>query len=138
MKTIYLSLIALTAGLAGCSFAARSPDMYRDDTAALLETRSAQVKACYDGALKATPNIQGAVTVAFSVEPDTGAITNVEPVPAGTTAPDALSKCVVDSLQGLVLSPADQRLGKGTFVYEFSPGAPVAPVEAAPAPAPAG
>src|ERR1041384_8385077 len=102
MKTICLSLFVLTAGVAGCSFAARSPDMYRDDTAALLETRSPQIKSCYDQALTTTPDLQGRVTVRFTVEPDTGNLSKIESDPAGTTAPESLSKCVVDSLQGLV------------------------------------
>jgi hypothetical protein len=134
MKTICLSLLVLTAGVAGCSFAARSPDMYRDDTAALLETRSAALKACYDEALKTTPDLQGRVTVRFTVEPDTGNLTNVAPDPAGTTAPETLTKCVVDSLQGLVLAPADKQAGNATFVYDFTVAAPPAP-EAAPPPA---
>lgn len=132
MKTIYLALFAATAGVTGCSFAARSPDMYRDDTAALLETRSAQIKTCYDELLKGTPDLQGRVTVRFVVEPDTGNLTNVASDPAGTTAPEPLTKCVVDSLSGLVLAPPDQRQGNAAFVYDFTVGAPPTP-EPAPA-----
>lgn len=132
MKTIYLALFVATAGVTGCSFAARSPDMYRDDTAALLETRSAQIKTCYDGLLQSTPDLQGRVTVRFVVEPDTGNLSNVAADPAGTTAPEPLTKCVVDSLQGLVLAPPDQRQGNAAFVYDFTVGAPPAP-EPAPA-----
>lgn len=131
MKTISLSLFVLSAAVAGCSFAARSPEMYRDDTAALLETRSAQIKSCYDEALKASPDLQGRVTVRFVVEADTGNITSIEPDPAGTTAPEPLARCVVDSLQGLVLSPPDKRVGNAAFVYDFT----VTPPAAEPPPA---
>ena len=135
MKTMRLSVLALiAAGMAGCSFAARSPDMYRDDTQALLASRDAQVKACYDEALKTNKELQGRVTVKFLVEHDTGKVANVAADPAGTTAPEPLTKCVVDSLQGLVLAPPDKRDGDASFVYEFTVGAP----PPAPAPAPAG
>ncbi|MFZ5894282.1 MAG: AgmX/PglI C-terminal domain-containing protein [Myxococcota bacterium] len=127
------SVLALVALAAGCSFAARSPDMYRDDTQALLATKNAQVKSCYDEALKTNKELQGKVTVKLMVEHETGKLTNVAADPAGTTAPEQLTKCVVDSLQGLVLTPPDQRDGDATFVYDFTVGAPDAP-----APAPAG
>ncbi|HET9960476.1 MAG TPA: AgmX/PglI C-terminal domain-containing protein [Polyangiaceae bacterium] len=134
MKTIGIAILGLCAGLAGCSFAARSPEMYRDETAALLETKSAQVKACYDETLKTNKDAQGRVTVRFVVEHETGKLTSVAADPAGTTAPEPLTKCVVDALQGLALSPPDQRDGNATFVYEFTQGQP----GGAPAPAPAG
>lgn len=132
---ISLPLFVLLVGGTACSFAARSPDMYRDDTAALLETRSEQVRACYDTALKTTPNLSGRVTILFTVETDTGNLSEIQPDPAGTTAPETLTRCVVDSLQGLVLAPADQRTGKAAFIYDFTPAPAPA---AAPEPAPAG
>ena len=135
MKTMRFSFLGLIAGisLAGCSFAARSPDMYRDDTQALLATRDAQVKACYDQALATNKEQQGRVTVKFLVEHDTGKVINVAADPAGTTAPEPLTKCVVDSLQGLVLNPPDKRDGDASYVWEFVVGPPPAP--AAPPPA---
>ncbi len=132
MKTMRFSVLGLVLGLAGCSFAARSPEMYRDDTQAVLQTRDPQIKACYDEALKTNKDLQGRVTVKLMVEHDTGKITNVAADPAGTTAPEQLTKCVVDSLQGLMLDPPDKRDGDASFVYEFVVGAPA---EAAPPPA---
>lgn len=126
MMTIRFSLVGLLACVAGCSFAARSPDMYRDDTAALLESRNAQIKTCYDQALQTNKDLQGRVSVKFLVENKTGQIKNVAADPAGTTAPEPLTRCVVDSLQGLVLDPGDQRDGDATFVYEFTPSGAVA------------
>lgn len=126
-----LSVLALVAGMAGCSFAARSPEMYAKDTEEVLNTRNAQIKTCYDDALKTNKELQGKVTIKLLVEHETGKVSNVSADPAGTTAPEALTKCVVDSLQGLVLQPPDQRDGDATFVYDFTVGA-------APAPAPAG
>lgn len=126
-----LSVLALVAGMAGCSFAARSPEMYSKDTEEVLNTRNGQIKTCYDDALKTNKELQGKVTIKLLVEHETGKVSNVAADPAGTTAPEALTKCVVDSLQGLVLQPPDQRDGDATFVYDFTVGA-------APAPAPAG
>lgn len=128
-----LSVLALVAGVAGCSFAARSPEMYAKDTQDVLSTRNAQIKTCYDEALKTNKELQGKVTIKLLVEHETGKVSNVAADPAGTTAPEPLTKCVVDSLQGLVLQPPDQRDGDATFVYDFTVGPPPAP-----APAPAG
>ena len=125
---IKLSLLALTAA-AGCSFHARSPEQYRDDTQAVLETRNADIKTCYDNALKTKADLNGRVTVHLTVAKESGQITNVAPVPAGTTAPPELADCVVKALGGLVLTPPDNNEGDGTFVYDFT---------AQPADAPAG
>jgi hypothetical protein len=126
MKTMRFSVLGLVASLAGCSFAARSPEMYRDDTEAVLKTRDAQIKTCYDDLLKTNKDLQGRVTVKLLVEHDTGKITNVAADPAGTTAPEPLTKCVVDSLQGLMLNPPDKRDGDASYVYEFVVGPPAA------------
>jgi 5-enolpyruvylshikimate-3-phosphate synthase len=121
MNQFIKSLLALAAlGTAGCSFAARSPEMYRDDTQALLETRHADIKACYDNELKSNANLTGRVTVHFIVEKDTGRITNVAPVPAGTTADEKLTNCVISAIDGLVLTPPDNNDGDATFVYDFT------------------
>lgn len=121
MNKFIKSLLALTAlGTAGCSFYARSAEMYRDDTQALLETKAADIKACYDNELKSNPNLTGRVTVHFIVEKETGKITNVAPVPAGTTADEKLTACVVSALDGLVLTPPDNNDGDATFVYDFT------------------
>jgi hypothetical protein len=131
MKTIRLSLFALGLSVAGCSFAARSPDMYRDDTRAVLETKNEQIKGCYDELLKTNKDAGGNVTVKFTVAKDTGAFSNVAADPAGTTAPPELAQCVLNALQGLALTPGDKSDGQATFIYQFSAGAP-------PEPAPAG
>jgi hypothetical protein len=135
MKTPLLILVSL-ATLAGCSFAARSPESYRDDVKAVLETKNVEIRACYDGVLKGTPGVAGKVTVKFDVADDTGKISNVQVDKAPTTAPDAVAQCVANSVNGLEIKPPDARLGQGTWVYEFAaPAAPPAPA-AAPAPAP--
>lgn len=130
MNTTRLSLLSLALGLAGCSFAARSPEMYRDDTRAVLETKNEQVKTCYDEILKTNADAQGTVTVKFTVAKDTGAFSNVATDPAGTTAPPELAQCVLNALQGLALSPGDKSDGMATFVYDFTSSTPPTPTPA--------
>jgi hypothetical protein len=126
MKT-KLSIVIVAASLAtlftagGCSFAARSPEMYRDDTKAVLDTKSNDIRACYDGVLKNTPTAAGRVTVNFDVEAEQGKITNVVVNKQQTTAPDPLAECVTQSINGLSITPPDKRLGQATFVWEFAP-----------------
>jgi hypothetical protein len=128
MKTPLLILVSL-ATVAGCSFAARSPEMYRDDVAAALAPKNAEIQACYDAVLKATPGAAGKVTVTFDVVEDTGQISNVAVDKAQTTAPDAVSGCVLKSINGLTINPPDARLGQGTWVYEFTAPPPAAPAK---------
>ncbi len=124
-----LTLLTMAAGAVGCSFHARSPEKYEQDTRAVLESNAATLKACYDGVLRNDPNAGGNVVVRFDVQEKTGAITQVAIDETQSTAPQPVSDCVYQSLQGLVLEPPDARLGKATFSYEFTiaPPAPAAP-----------
>jgi hypothetical protein len=124
------SLLTLSAGLMACGFAVRSPDMFRDDTQKVLETRSPEMKACYDGILKGDKTAAGNVTVKFDVELETGKFVNLKVDETATTAPPPVRECVMNALQGLAVKPPDGNLGKATFVWAFQPGAPP------PAPAP--
>lgn len=121
-----LMLLGLTAA---CSFHARSPDEYRDATQALLDTKSADIKTCYDAALKGKNDLSGTVTVHFTVEAETGKIGNVQADAAKTQAPEVLQQCVVKALDGLALNPPDANPGDGTFEYQFVVG-PTPPAEA--------
>lgn len=129
-KASIVRLVTVCA-LTGCGFAARSPEMYRDDTQKVLETKSADIKACYDGILQGKPGVGGKVTVKFEVEEDTGKIKNVTVDQPSSNAPPEVGECVKKSLEGLAINPPDARLGQAAFVYEFSqpppPPAPPAP-----------
>jgi hypothetical protein len=127
MKTTLL--LAASLALGACSFAARSPEMYRDDTGRALATKQEEIRSCYDGVLKSNPSAGGTVTVKFDVETENGKISHVTVDKAKTTAPDPLAECVARSIDGLTLAPPDQRKGEGTWVYEFQ-----APPAAAPSP----
>jgi uncharacterized lipoprotein len=111
---------SLVLALGGCSFIARSPDQYRDDTSNLLATKGAELNNCYDLAAKANPSAAGKVTVQFTVEKKTGKIGNVTADPARTAAPQPLIDCVLTAINGLVLNPGDQRNGSATFEYDFA------------------
>jgi hypothetical protein len=105
----------------------RDAETYKQDTGALLETRSGAVKACYDEVLKTDSTAQGRVTVRFTVEKDTGNVVDVQVDPAGTTAPESVGQCVTTALGGLVLQPADEQDGMASFTYEFMINPPPAP-----------
>jgi hypothetical protein len=131
-KSIAILLVSLAA--AGCSFYARSPEQYRNDTTNLLASKSAELDTCYDEALKANPTAAGKVTVVFTVEEKTGKIADAKADPGRTTAPQPLVDCVTKAINGLLLAPPDQRKGSATFEYDFArPAAAAAPASAAPA-----
>lgn len=115
-----LALLALVASSVGCSFYARSPEDYRDETQKLLDTKAGDIKACYDEALQGKQDLQGKVAVAFTVEAETGKLKDVKVDPAGTTAPAELQTCVTNTLSGLALAPPDKRDGQATWIYDFS------------------
>ena len=131
MKTI-LTIAATSVLVSGCGFAARSPEMYRDDTKAVLDTKANDIRACYDGVLKETPGVGGKVTVKFEVETEQGKIVNVAVDKPNTTAPDPVAECVTKNISGLGLTPPDKRVGQATFVWDFS--APAPGVYSSPAP----
>jgi hypothetical protein len=116
----HAALLIAIAGLGGCAFYMRSPDDYRKAVRDVLEAKRADVEACYKSAYEADAEAKGKVTVKFNVEPKTGKIVSPEVVNAETTAPEALSQCVLKSLDGLTLNPADQKQGAATFTWDFS------------------
>ena len=112
-------LLATSLALGACSFAARSPEMYRDDTGKALATKQNDIRACYDAVLKSNPTAAGVVAVRFDVDTEQGRISHVTVDKTKTTAPDPVSECVTRSIDGLTLAPPDARRGEGTWVYEF-------------------
>ncbi|MEO8801379.1 MAG: AgmX/PglI C-terminal domain-containing protein [Polyangiaceae bacterium] len=131
----FVCLLAAASVMGGCSFAARSPDMYRDAVKGALEPKTTEIQACYDGVLKATPGVQGKVTVNFDVDTEKGAVQNVTVDKGNTTAPDAVAACVTNAIAGVTITPPDARMGKGTWAYEFTaPPAPATPAAAPPPP----
>jgi hypothetical protein len=127
MKTILIAVSAASlSALAGCSFAARSPEMYRDDTKAIFEAKNNDIRACYDGVLSGTPGVGGKVTITFEWEADEGNLKNVAVDKTNTTAPAPVADCVTKNITNLKISPPDKRLGQGTWAWEFTAPAPPA------------
>ena len=119
--------------LAGCAHA-RTADQYRTDVGTALGAHDADIKSCYDGVLATTASATGRVTVQFAVEEKTGRVTDVKLDSSQTTAPDAVSQCVLAALPAVTIQPADRKRGMATWSWEFT--AQAAP-PAAPASAPA-
>ena len=119
MRLALLSITALAFSL-GCSFHARSPEQYRTDTRALLETRGPQIESCYRDTFEATNETTGTVIVNFKVEHKSGRVIDVR-VDEKSTAPEPIRECVVKALDGLTLTPPDERDGIAAFTYEFAP-----------------
>ena len=121
MNKLVLIGASLSLASAACSFAARSPEQYRDVTRAALETKNDAIHACYDGVLKASPGAQGKVTVKFVVDDEQGKVGSVTVDKANTTAPDPVAECVTKHIGGVAIAPPpDANKGEGTWVYEFA------------------
>ena len=119
-----LMFMAASAVVPGCTCIARDAETYRADTRSLLETRTRAIKDCYDVALTTDPKLDGQVVVTFKVEKKTGKIIDTAVDAARTKAPESLSKCIVEAVDGLTLDPVDQRDGMATFSWTFKAAEP--------------
>ena len=117
MRTL-IAAMGLTLFVAGCSFHARAPDDYSKVTRELLATRKGDVQKCYTKKATKDESLAGSVVVKFEVEAKTGKVINVI-ASKHSTAPEALQKCVLKTMDGLVLDPPDLRTGQAKFTYEF-------------------
>jgi hypothetical protein len=116
--------VAASAVVPGCTCMARDAETYKNDTRSLIETRNKAIKDCYDVALTTDPKLEGDVVVNFTVEKKTGKILNPQVDAARTKAPESLSKCIVEAIDGLTLEPVDQRDGQATFSWKFRANEP--------------
>lgn len=125
-KSTMLSLlfVAVSAVVPGCTCMARDAETYKNDTRSLLETRNKAIKDCYDVALTTDGKAGGEVVVNFTVEKKTGKIMNTQVDQGRTKAPETLSKCIVEAVDGLILDPVDQRDGQATFSWKFRANEP--------------
>jgi len=126
-----LALAALSLEV-GCGGLARTTDVYRDDTAKLLQTASTGISTCYNQVLKTNPTAQGSVTARFVVAPETGKLRRIKIDTARSSAPAPVQECVRQYIGDLVLSPPDTQAGVATFSWDFV--AKVLPAPAPPAP----
>jgi hypothetical protein len=126
-----VTFLIASAVVPGCTCLARDAETYRAETRTLLETKNQAIKDCYDQALVADPVLDGQVTVKFKVEKKTGKILDTTVDKERTKAPESLSKCIVDAVDGLTLDPVDQRDGLATFSWTFKANEPKPAEEAA-------
>lgn len=117
--TILMAASLLTLSLGGCSFHARDAESYRKITREALETKSGDIKSCYDKELEKDPTLSGTVIVTFTVEKDTGVFKDIDVKNKESTAPKALTRCVKNALEGLKIDPPDARDGKATFTWNL-------------------
>jgi hypothetical protein len=117
MKIILPTALLAIAATTGCGL--RSAEYYRDDVQKVLESKTGDIKGCYDKGLEGDKKLAGPVTVRFTVAEDTGKITN--PQVQGDSNP-ALQGCVVQNIEGLELQPPDVNPGDGTFTWDFTVG----------------
>jgi len=110
--------------LTGCQFHARDAESYRKITREVLETRNADIKACYDKALEKDPKASATVVVNFVVEKDSGVIKDFKIDDKASKGDKSLQKCVLSSLEGkdLKIDPPDAREGHATFRWELEAG----------------
>jgi hypothetical protein len=122
-KTIALPVfasLALMALGAGCSFIARDTETYKADNRSLLETKTSDVKACYDAALTADPKLKGDVVISYTIEKNTGKLTNMKVLTDKTSAPESLQNCVMAAVEGLTFPKPDRRDGiVQSFTWSF-------------------
>jgi outer membrane lipopolysaccharide assembly protein LptE/RlpB len=123
-RSIILSGAALLTLLAGCQFHARDAESYRKITREQLESRNADIKACYDRKLAQHPDadLSATVVVNFIVEKDTGVIKDFKIDEKESKGNEGMQRCVLSELEGkdLKIDPPDAREGHATFRWEFS------------------
>lgn len=118
MKSLLtITLLVLSFAVTGC--AARSAEMYRDDTRTLLDQKTSAMSDCYNTELQSDRTAVGKVVVRFKVEADSGKIVDAKVDETQSSGSKALGHCVVTAIEGLVLDPPDERDGDATFTWEF-------------------
>lgn len=111
--------LGLVLGLSACSGLARDTATYQADTSALLDTRTAELQACYNRELRLNRDAIGTLTVRFVVEKESGRVTQLEWDRNHSTVSDTLATCALGALEGLRLAEPDQRDGEATFRFSF-------------------
>lgn len=109
LRTIICGGIAL----ATCACIARGPDDYRAVTRSLVDTKKADIEACFGGQ-------KGKVVVNFTVEKKTGKIVNPVVDTAKSDAPADVGACVASKIEGLAIERADMRDGAATFTWQVT------------------
>ena len=126
-KILAAALFAGAFVSVGCA-SGRPPELYRDDTAKLLESANQGITDCYNTILHntppGTPAAQGSVTLHFVVHEDTGRLVHIRVDKARSTAPAPVQECVTKYIGDLHLEPADAQRGEAMFTWDFTPKEP--------------
>jgi hypothetical protein len=117
MTRLLLASLFVLLVLSACS--ARTAELYRSDVRRLLDTKRPILQACYEAELQTHPNAAGKVVVHFRVERELGNLLNPQVDDLQSTPNRTLRGCVLEALQGLVLTPPDDRHGSATFTWDF-------------------
>lgn len=124
--TAALAVALASVASAGCGSVQRPADVYHADVKAMLESQSEPIRICYEKVLKSDPKAAGIVTVHFMIfaswvdMKNEYGTTDRGVVAAKTTAPTAVSDCVVKQLHNLRLEPEDKAYGDIVWSWEFS------------------
>jgi hypothetical protein len=88
---------------------------------AVVEKHRAEVRACYDAALRVSPATKGKVAVGFTVAPD-GAVSAAS-VKTNTTASEALGDCLVGRLKSWTFPKTEsgEATEVGSYPFDFNP-----------------
>jgi hypothetical protein len=119
-KSTFLIFTTAFAIVAGCSFIARDTETYKAENRSLLETKTSDVRACYDAALATNPSLKGDVVISYTIEKKTGKLSNMTLLTDKTTAPEGLQNCVMSAVEGLTFPKPDRRDGVvQSFTWSF-------------------
>ncbi len=158
-QVLATALLALaTTGIAACGnggTVTRTPDQYKTDMTAIMQTKTPELRACYDSS-RSAGDVKGKATLHFQVQTyfksGGGAVFGQgelgDPKQGSSSIAKSegssvkLNKCVHDVVSKIVMEPLDKKYGMGDWTLVFDPEtldptAPVPPAPPAPAPAPA-
>lgn len=112
MKTAIRTLTCAALAVATTACIARGPEDYRQVTRSLVDTKDAEIEACFGGTA-------GKAVINFTVEKKTGKITNPSVDSAKSTVSEEVGGCIVSAIDGLAIEQPDMRDGAATFTWQF-------------------
>lgn len=98
------------------------PGRRREDIQAVVQAKRDQARACYDSAQKATPSLEGDITIAWVIDPS-GAITEPKVEPSKTTIQDAkLGECIIGVIKTLKFPASAKGMEtRANYPFNFHP-----------------
>ncbi len=111
-KTLPRTLLCAGLALVTTACIARGPDDYRKVTRSVVDTKNAEIEACFGGA-------EGKAVIDFTVAKKTGTIQGATATDASTASPE-VSACIVKAIEGLAIEDGDMRDGAASFTWTFS------------------